>query len=60
MDALVQQLVEAGPIETYTDDDGDEAMRLTPEGDRVARQLAMSDDNDQDALIAALLGEGSD
>jgi hypothetical protein len=54
-DALMQQLVTAGLLETFTDDDGDEAMRLTPEGEKVARQLAMSDD--QDALMAALLGE---
>ena len=60
MDALVQPLGTAGLLETFTDDDGDEAMRLTPEGERVARQLAMSDDNDQDALMEALLGEGSD
>jgi hypothetical protein len=29
-DALVQQLVTAGLLETFTDDDGDQAMRLTP------------------------------
>ena len=39
----------------FTDDDGDEAMRLTLEGERVARQLAMSDEVGQDALMAALL-----
>lgn len=32
MDALAQQLVAAGLLEMFTDDDGDEAMRLTPEG----------------------------
>jgi hypothetical protein len=37
MDAMVQQLVTAGLIETFTDDDGDEAMRLTPDGEKVAR-----------------------
>jgi hypothetical protein len=31
--------------------------RLTPEGERVARQLAMTDEAGQDALMAALLGE---
>jgi hypothetical protein len=65
MDALVQGLVTAGLIETFTDDDGDEAMRLTPEGDeamrltpegeKVARQLALG--ADEDALLEALLGE---
>jgi hypothetical protein len=55
IDAMMEQLVTAGLIEVFTDDGGDQAMRLTPEGERVARQLAMSDDDDQDAL----LGEGS-
>jgi hypothetical protein len=36
LDALVQQLVTAGLIEVFTDDDGDEAMRLTPDGEWVA------------------------
>ena len=31
-------------------------MRLTPEGVRVARQLAMLGEDGQDALMAALLG----
>ena len=57
MDAMAKQLVEAGLLELFTDDDGDEAMRLTPEGEKVARQLAMSDDDGQDALMAALLGK---
>jgi hypothetical protein len=55
LDALVQQLVTAGLIETFTDDDGDEAMRLTPDGEKVARQLALG--ADEDALLEALLGE---
>jgi hypothetical protein len=37
LDAMVEQLVAAGVLETLTDDDGDEAMRLTPEGQKVAR-----------------------
>ena len=32
-------------------------MRLTPAGEKVARQLAMTDGDGQDALMAALLGE---
>jgi hypothetical protein len=54
LDALVQQLVTAGLVETFTDDDGDEAMRMTPEGEKVARQLALG--ADEDALLEALLG----
>jgi hypothetical protein len=57
LDAMVEQLVDAGLLETFTDDDGDEAMRLTPEGEKVARQMAMSDEGGQDALMNALLGE---
>lgn len=54
---LTGQLVEAGLLELFTDDDGDEAMRLTPEGEKVARQLAMTDQAGQDELMEALLGE---
>jgi hypothetical protein len=59
MGALVQQLVTAGLIETFTDDDGDEAMRLTPDGEKIARQLALGADEDAllEALLEALLGE---
>lgn len=32
-------------------------MRLTPDGERVARQLAMTDDDGQTALMEALLAE---
>jgi hypothetical protein len=31
-------------------------MRITPEGEKVARQLAMTDEDGQDALMAGLLG----
>ena len=30
LDAMARQLVDAGLLELSTDDDGDEAMRLTP------------------------------
>ena len=43
-------------VEVDTDDDGQLAMRLTPDGERVARQLAMAGEDGQDALMAALLG----
>jgi hypothetical protein len=51
---MVQQLITAGLTETFTDDD-DEAMRLIPEGEKVARQLALG--ADEDALMEALLRE---
>jgi hypothetical protein len=49
MDALMQSLVEAGLLELFTDDDGDEAMSLTADGEKVARQLALG--ADEDALL---------
>jgi hypothetical protein len=55
LDAMTKQLAAAGLLETFTDDDGDEAMRLTPEGERVARQLALG--ADEDTLLEALLRE---
>ena len=45
LDAIIEGAQAAGLIEVYTDDDGDEAMRLTPDGERVARQLAMTDED---------------
>jgi hypothetical protein len=55
LDALAAQLAEAGMSDIYTDDQGKEAYRLTPEGEKVARQLAMS--GDPDGLLYALLGD---
>jgi len=43
----------------HDDEQGKPAMRLTPEGVRVARQLAMIGEDGQDALMAALLGGSS-
>ena len=57
LDALTKQLVTAGLLELFTDDDGDEAMRLTPAGAKVVRQLAMTDDDSQDAVLGALLDD---
>ena len=39
LDALTRQLVDAGLLELFTEDDGDEAMRLTLEDEKVARRL---------------------
>lgn len=55
LDAIVDELRNAGYVETYTDADGQEAMQLTPEGEKVARQLAMTDETGQDSLMDALL-----
>ena len=37
MDAIVAMLTDAGMVEEYVDEDGKPAMRLTPDGERVAR-----------------------
>ena len=54
--ALVEQLTEAGLVEEYVTDDDQPGVRLTSEGEKVARQLALTDDAGQDALMNALLG----
>ena len=53
MDAILEALEGAGLVEQYTDEGGKEAMRLTPGGARVARQMAMSDN--PEGLLDALL-----
>jgi hypothetical protein len=55
LDVILEQVEAAGLVEVYTDEDGKQAMRLTPEGERVARQQAMLGEEGQDALMAALL-----
>lgn len=55
LDAILEQVEAAGLVEQFTDEDGRPAMRLTPEGVRVARQLAMLGEDGQDALMDALL-----
>ena len=53
-------LEQAGLVETYVDADGKIAMRLTADGERVARQMAMSSEDEQDALLAALVEAAED
>jgi hypothetical protein len=58
LDAILEQVEAAGLIERYVDEEGWPTLRLTPAGVRVGRQLAMLGEDGQDALMAALLGEG--
>lgn len=44
MDALLDQLEAAGLVEVYVSEDGKNATRLTPEGEKVAKQLAITHD----------------
>jgi hypothetical protein len=53
MDAILAMLSEACLVEEYVNEDGKPAMRLTPDGAQVARQMAMSDD--PDGVLQALL-----
>ena len=58
LDAILEQVEAAGLVEQFVDEQGRPAMRLTPEGVRVGRQLAMLGEDGQDALMAALLEHG--
>jgi hypothetical protein len=49
-DRLVDELVEAGLVERTAD-----GVKLTPAGEQVARQLAMTDEGGQGTLMAGLL-----
>jgi hypothetical protein len=53
MDAILELLEGAGLVEVHVDADGKQAMRLTDDGGRLARQMAMSED--PDAVLDALL-----
>jgi hypothetical protein len=55
MDALAAQLEAAGLLRILERPDGGTDYQLTDDGVRVARQLAMSDEAGQDALMEALL-----
>jgi DNA-binding MarR family transcriptional regulator len=55
LDAMLDVLEQAGLVESYIDEEGKDAMRLTVEGAKVARQMALSSEDDQEALLAALV-----
>jgi hypothetical protein len=54
-DALAAELETAGYLVISTRPDGGVDYMLTPEGARVARQLAMCSEENQDVLLEALL-----
>ena len=56
-ETILGELVDAGYVEEYTSTDGQQAMRLTPAGEQVARQLAMVADDDAARMMAGLLGD---
>ena len=51
LDANLESAEKAGLVEVYFGDEGQQMMRLTPKGEQVARQLAMTDEDGQDALV---------
>ena len=52
--AILDAAAAAGLVETYTDEEGRQVMRLTPMGEGVARRLEVTDEAAQDALMAGL------
>jgi len=52
LDAILEQVEVVGLVAPYLDDEAQQAMRLTPECVRVARQLAMAGEDGQDALMS--------
>jgi hypothetical protein len=55
MDAILNELEGAGLVETFADDEGRPSMRLTEQGVQIARQMALSGDEDAQVLLDALL-----
>jgi DNA-binding MarR family transcriptional regulator len=57
-DAIVAELEKAGLVETFTDDEGKVAYRLTLKGAQLGRSMASAGDEDAGAMLEALLDEG--
>jgi len=55
-DATVAELEKAGLVETFANDEGKVAYRLTPEGAQLGRSMALAGD-DGAAVLDALLDE---
>jgi len=56
LDAIVAMLEEAALVEQYTNEDGKEALRLTPKGAQLGRAMAIGDEDvDAEAVLDALL-----
>jgi len=49
--AIVAELERAGLLTVTTREDGEPVYTLTPEGEQVGRQMAMTDGDGQDALL---------
>ena len=60
MDAIVAELAAAGLLTIGHDAEGRETWTLTPAGEQVANQIAMSTEDDGVALLTALLDVASE
>jgi DNA-binding MarR family transcriptional regulator len=54
-DAIVAELEKAGLVETFTNDEGKVAYRLTPKGAQLGRSMALAGDKDTAVVLDALL-----
>ncbi len=57
-DEIVAELEKAGLVTVHVRDDGQEAYTLTEQGERVARQMAMSGDEEGELLAALVESTG--
>ena len=57
LDAILDEMEAADLVEQYTTEDGTAAMRLTEQGVRVGRSLALAGDDDAAVVLDALLDE---
>jgi DNA-binding MarR family transcriptional regulator len=57
-DAIVAELEKAGLVETFTNDEGKVAYRLTPKGAQLGRSLALAGDEDAAVLDGLLDAAG--
>ena len=55
LDAILAELERADLVEQYVTEDGKAAMRLTEQGMRVGRSLALAGDEDAQVVLDALL-----
>jgi DNA-binding MarR family transcriptional regulator len=54
-DAIVAELEKAGLVETFINDEGKVAYRLTPKGAQLGRSMALAGDKDTAVVLDALL-----
>ena len=56
IDAMLDELEEAGVVERFTNAAGEESMRLTKTGRQIANQLSSMDEAGRDEFIETLRG----